>query len=102
MFSSRRCSLVVPGIGTVKEPPVTEIGLSTTWFSVEDVRYGVTLGGGLAKLARLTVSVMLLVEVLVSTSATLPLVGLTAVAWIFELLEAVVRTMEPGRMNRLK
>ncbi len=43
-----------------------------------------------------------LVEVLVSTSATFPLVGLTAVASRFELLEVVVRTVEPGRMNRLK
>jgi hypothetical protein len=39
---------------------------------------------------------------LVRTKATLPLVGLTAVAWILELVEEVVRTTDPGRMNRLK
>jgi len=41
-------------------------------------------------------------EVLVSTSATFPLVGLTAVAWMLELLEVVPTTTDPGRMNRLK
>jgi len=58
--------------------------------------------GGVAKFERLTVTVMDDLDVFASASVTLPLVGITAVASMLELLELEVSTTDPGRMNRLK
>ena len=60
------------------------------------------MAGGVAKLERLTVTVMDDLDVFASASVTLPLVGITAVASMLELLELEVSTTDPGRMNRLK
>ena len=86
----------------VKVPPVTETGLSWTWFSVPDVRNGVKVVGGNDRFERVTVAVIACFELFVRTSATLPLVGLTAVACKLELVEVEASTTEPGRMKRLK
>ena len=42
----------------VTDPPVTGIVLKGAWFSVDEVRNGVTLDGGLARFDRFTVTVI--------------------------------------------
>ena len=85
----------------VNVPPETGMGLSCTWFSVEEVRNGVTLLGGVDRFDRVTVAVIELVDVFDNTKATVPLVGLTAVDSKVELLDVEVSNTEPGRMKRL-
>jgi len=89
------------GMVIVNVPPETGIGLNCTWFSVEEVRNGVTLLGGVERFESVTVTVAELVDVFDNTKATVPLVGLTAVDSRVELLEVEVSNTEPGRMKRL-
>src|SRR5215216_5062122 len=84
----------------VKAPPEILIGLSCAWFSFADVRNGVTLAGGVAPV-KLTVTVCEVLPVLASTTATLPLAGLTAVTCKVASPEVEKSITEPGRMNRL-
>ena len=63
----------------MKAPEKTPSALSCAWFSLADVRYGVTLAGGLDKPLRFTVTVCEVLPVFASTTATAPLAGLTAV-----------------------
>ncbi len=85
----------------VKVPPETGMGLNCTWFSVEEVRNGVTLLGGVERFERVTVAVIELVDVFDNTRATVPLVGLAAVDSRLELLDVEVSRTEPGLINRL-
>jgi len=77
------------------------MGLNGTWFSVEDVRNGVTLLGGVEKFDSVTVTVVALVEVFDNTRATVPLVLRAAVDSKVELLEVEVSSDAPGRIKRL-
>lgn len=65
------------------------------------MRNGVKAVGGDDRFERVTVAVMDCFELFVKTSATFPLVGLTAVACKLELLEVDASTVDPGRMKRL-
>ena len=89
------------GIVMVNVPPETGIGLNCTWFSVEEVRNGVTLLGGVERFESVTVSVVALVDVFDNTSATVPLVLRAAVDSNVELLEVDVSSDAPGRIKRL-
>ena len=89
------------GIVIVNVPPETGIGLNCTWFSVEDVRNGVTLLGGVESFERVIVTVAALVEVLDKTRATVPLVLRAAVDSKVELLDIEVSSDAPGRTKRL-
>ena len=84
----------------VKVPAEILIGLSCAWFSLADVRYGVTLAGGLVPV-KLTVTVCEVLPVLARTTATLPVVGLTAVTCNVASFYVEPSITEPGRMNRL-
>src|SRR5215216_1560242 len=88
------------GTVIVKAPAELLIGLSCVWFSFADVRYGVTLAGGVVPV-KLTVTVCEVLPVLASTTATLPLAGLTAVTCNVTSVEVDPSITEPGRMNRL-
>ena len=85
----------------VNFPAETEIGLSWTWFSVAEVRNGVTLLGGVERFDSVTVTVSDWVEVFDKTRATAPVVGFAAVDSRLELLEVDVTSTEPGRIKRL-
>ena len=85
----------------VNVPPETGMELSGTWFSVEDVRNGVTLLGGVERFESVTVAVIELVDVFDNTKATVPLVGLAAVDSRLELLDVEVNSTDPGRIKRL-
>jgi len=89
------------GMVMVNVPPETGMGLNGTWFSVEDVRNGVTLLGGVEKFDSVTVTVVALVEVFDNTRATVPLVLRAAVDSKVELLEVEVSSDAPGRIKRL-
>ena len=84
----------------MKAPAEMLIGLSGAWFSLADVRCGVTLAGGVVPV-KLTVTVCEVLPVLASTIATLPLAGLTAVTCKVASLDVDASITEPGRMNRL-
>jgi hypothetical protein len=85
----------------VKAPEKTPSALSCAWFSLADVRYGVTLAGGLDKPLRFTVTVCEVLPVFASTTATAPLAGLTAVTCNVESLDVDNSNTEFGRINLL-
>jgi hypothetical protein len=89
------------GTVIVNFPPETEIGLSWTWFSVDEVRNGVTLLGGVERLDSVTVTVIDCADVFDKTRATAPVVGFAAVDSRLELLDVEGISTEPGRMKRL-
>ena len=89
------------GTVIVNEPAETPIVLSCVWFSVADVRYGVTVAGMLLEPVKLTVTVCEFRPVFARTTATFPVTGLTAVTCSVESVEVDPSTIAPGRINRL-
>jgi hypothetical protein len=67
------------GTVIVNDPAETPIVLSCVWFSVADVRYGVTVAGMALRPVKLTVTVCEFLPVLARTTATFPVTGRTAV-----------------------
>jgi hypothetical protein len=89
------------GTVIVNAPEKTPSALSCAWFSLADVRYGVTLAGAFDRPLRFTVTVCEVLPVFASTTVTAPLAGLTAVTCSVESLDVDNSKTEFGRMNRL-
>ena len=85
----------------VNAPADTAMELSCAWFSLAEVRYGVTLAGALLNPVKLTVTVCEFLPVFARTTATFPVNGRTAVTCNVESLDVDPSTTAPGRMNRL-